>query len=328
MSCDPCTADRRDVFRTLQTGSPEEKSRAWAEWLQLTRGLTAKAIYRARKLFSARPDIEDDDIVQEAACRFLKALPGIDPSGNPASYWCSVIFTAGIGLFEVDGLHLKREEKTDFSRRTFPQEWLACDGGQSGIEDPEQVRTLMEYLEPHQQQAVADHYLKGMTFPEISEAHGISYQAARMKVEHAIQAIRRCVKEAAPGKAPPHFGAAPRPAPPHARHSELLRQVSLQQVMELLGYDLGGRQLDVFSGRCPLTCDRDVRRVCRFDLAANRWRCRRCRASGDQLDLYAIRRATTLTRAAAELKGMFATSAAVRPADERPGVSPQPAVGP
>jgi DNA primase len=85
-------------------------------------------------------------------------------------------------------------------------------------------------------------------------------------------------------------------------YRQLRRQVTMSQVLELIGFRATWRQGSQLRGPCPiLACRSTSSRICSVDRAGQTYRCFACSSRGNHLDLWAAIRGLTLHRAAVDL---------------------------
>ena len=86
-------------------------------------------------------------------------------------------------------------------------------------------------------------------------------------------------------------------------YGRIREAISLQRVLELIGYRWLRKNGTQHCGRCPLQCG--VRpRACSFYLKRNLWYCHKCSRGGNQLDLFAAVYRLSLYPAAVKLCAM------------------------
>ena len=89
---------------------------------------------------------------------------------------------------------------------------------------------------------------------------------------------------------------------PGVDFDKLRKQVSMEQVLDLLGFEPSQRRGDQWYGRCPLHDSTSTSRRCfSVNLAIGRYRCHRCHSQGHQLELWAAASKLPLHPAAIEL---------------------------
>lgn len=69
-------------------------------------------------------------------------------------------------------------------------------------------------------------------------------------------------------------------------YKRLRDEVSISQVLDLLDYQPTGRQEDQIRGPCPIHGSHTTSRVFSVNLSRNMFRCFKCEATGNQLDLW------------------------------------------
>jgi hypothetical protein len=82
----------------------------------------------------------------------------------------------------------------------------------------------------------------------------------------------------------------------------LCREISMEQVLDLLGFEPSCRRGDQWYGRCPLHESRGGRdRSFSVNVALGRYSCHRCQSHGHQLELWAAATRLPLHPAAIDL---------------------------
>lgn len=87
---------------------------------------------------------------------------------------------------------------------------------------------------------------------------------------------------------------------PFLDYGKVREQISLEQVLTLIGYTLLVKTKWRSYGRCPLHCC-VASRAASFYLSKNLWYCHRCKRGGNQLDLYVIKSGMDVFPAALDL---------------------------
>jgi CHC2 zinc finger len=92
---------------------------------------------------------------------------------------------------------------------------------------------------------------------------------------------------------------------PGADFNRVRTEITMEQVLSLLGFEPSGRSGEQWYGSCPLHESRPGRR-CRdrsfsVNVALGRYFCHRCRSHGNQLELWAAARKLPVHRAAIDL---------------------------
>jgi hypothetical protein len=82
---------------------------------------------------------------------------------------------------------------------------------------------------------------------------------------------------------------------------KLRTQITMQQVLDLLGFQPCRRTRDQWYGGCPLHESRPSRRCFSVNVAIGRYRCHRCHSQGNQLELWAAATKLPLYQAAIDL---------------------------
>jgi DNA primase len=83
---------------------------------------------------------------------------------------------------------------------------------------------------------------------------------------------------------------------------EVRSQITIQQVLDLIGFVPTAHRGPRLRGPCPIHCDsRPQSRVFSVNLGCHRYRCFRCHSTGTQLDLWAAVRGLCIHAAAEDL---------------------------
>jgi DNA primase len=78
------------------------------------------------------------------------------------------------------------------------------------------------------------------------------------------------------------------PTVPGIDFDRLRREITMEQVLQLLGFEPSRRQGDQWYGRCPLHDSPSGRKPCfSVNVALKRYYCHRCHRGGNQLELWA-----------------------------------------
>jgi DNA primase len=89
---------------------------------------------------------------------------------------------------------------------------------------------------------------------------------------------------------------------PGVDFDKLRKQVSMEQVLDLLGFEPSQRRGDQWYGRCPLHDSTSARPRCfSVNVATGRYRCHRCHSQGHQIELWAAATKLPLHPAAIDL---------------------------
>jgi hypothetical protein len=82
----------------------------------------------------------------------------------------------------------------------------------------------------------------------------------------------------------------------------LRKQITMEQVLDLLGFEAFRRRGDQWYGPCPLHAPTPGRQCCfSVNVAIGRYHCHRCRSRGHQIELWAAATRLTLYHAAIDL---------------------------
>jgi len=89
---------------------------------------------------------------------------------------------------------------------------------------------------------------------------------------------------------------------PGVDFDKLRRQISMEQVLDLLGFEPSQRTGDQWYGSCPLhDSTAGCRRCFSVNVAIGRYHCHRCHSQGHQLELWAAAAKLPLYQAAIDL---------------------------
>ena len=80
------------------------------------------------------------------------------------------------------------------------------------------------------------------------------------------------------------------------------REITMQQVLDEIGFRATHRESDQLRGPCPVHGSTSKNsRVCSVNLSTQRYYCHKCKSHGNQLELYAAVQQTMLYQAAVDL---------------------------
>ena len=89
---------------------------------------------------------------------------------------------------------------------------------------------------------------------------------------------------------------------PGVDFDKLRKQITMEQVLDLLGFEPSQRTGDQWYGSCPLHGSASGRQRCfSVNVAIGRYRCHRCHRQGNQLELWAAATKLPLYQAAIDL---------------------------
>jgi DNA primase len=89
---------------------------------------------------------------------------------------------------------------------------------------------------------------------------------------------------------------------PGVDFDRLRTEIMMEQVLHLLGFEASNRSGVQWYGRCPLhECTSSRRHSFSVNVALGRYFCHRCRAQGNQLELWAAATKLPLSQAATDL---------------------------
>ena len=93
---------------------------------------------------------------------------------------------------------------------------------------------------------------------------------------------------------------------PGVDFSVLRREITMQQVLDLLNFQATSRSGDPLHGPCPVHGSTSAgSRVFSVNLSRGRYYCHKCESQGNQLELWSAVREIPLYDAAVDLCGMF-----------------------
>ncbi len=184
------TLDERSTIAAVRRGD----TAAFASLVEAYQGPVFNLAYR---LTGSRPDAED--LTQEA---FLKAFASLDGFREDRRFF-SWLFTIALNLTRN---HLKKNRRGVGEAAGPPDgrsvEDRAADGEAEGAEELLVRRSELDRLDAalavlplEQREAVVLRYYQGLPFEEVAEIAGVSSGAARMRVQRALESLRKIMSE-------------------------------------------------------------------------------------------------------------------------------------